>query len=150
MSTALIIYGSSTGNTESVAETIEEYLSGHDYEVTVKNVADVTIKALEDPYDLYLLGCSTWGEEEIELQEDFEDFYEDMSGSLSLADKKMAVFGCGDSSYLYFCGAVDVIEERAENLGVQILCKSLKIDGDPEDEEINEWTQEVINAAEKK
>jgi flavodoxin short chain len=110
-------------------------------------VSDTEVSELKNEYDLYLLGCSTWGEEEIELQEDFESFYENLNGDLDLSGKKFAVFGCGDSSYEYFCGAVDVIEERVQKLGASLVCDSLRIDGDPEQEEIDEWTQGVINGA---
>jgi hypothetical protein len=48
---------------------------------------------LKDKFDLYLLGSSTWGEDEIELQEDFEPFYESVNGDLNLSGKKFAVFG---------------------------------------------------------
>ena len=147
MSNALIIYGSTTGNTEFTAETIEEYLSNSSYTVKTMNVSDVDVDVLKEPHDLYLLGCSTWGEDEIELQEDFEPFFDDLKNGLSLDNKKFAIFGCGDSSYEYFCGAVDVIEELVEKLGAKVVCESLRIDGEPEENEINEWTQDVINAA---
>ncbi len=147
MSTALIIYGSTTGNTESVADTIEADLSQADYTVKKINVADVEVDILNEAYDLYLLGSSTWGDDEIEFQEDFEPFYENMNGDLNLSGKKFAVFGCGDSSYEYFCGAVDELEERIGKLGGTLICGSLRIDGEPEESDINEWTQDVINAA---
>ncbi|HCY88293.1 MAG TPA: flavodoxin [Desulfobacteraceae bacterium] len=148
MSNALIIYGSTTGNTAYTAETIAAYLTANGgYEVSLKSVADIDVSELNDAWDLYLLGCSTWGEEEIELQEDFESFYEGLTGDLNLSGKKFAVFGCGDSSYEYFCGAVDVIEERVQKLGATLVADSLRIDGEPEEEEINEWTRDVIHGA---
>ena len=147
MRNAIIIYGSTTGNTEFTAETIEESLSGASYAVKTLNVSDTDVDILGETYDLYVLGCSTWGHDEIELQEDFEPFFEDMNGNLSLDGKKFAVFGCGDSSYEYFCGAVDVIEERIQKLGGSVVCNSLRIDGEPEETEISEWAQDVVNAA---
>jgi len=147
MSTALIIYGSTTGNTESVADTISTDLSNANYTVKKINVSDVDVDILNEAFDLYLLGSSTWGDDEIEFQEDFVPFYENMNGDLNLSGKKFAVFGCGDSSYEYFCGAVDAIEERLGKLGATLVCESLRIDGEPEESEINEWTQDVINAA---
>jgi flavodoxin short chain len=146
MKKALIVYGSSTGNTEFVAETIESFLSEDGYEVTLTDVSNTDIDIFDNSYDIYLLGCSTWGEDEIELQEDFEPFYEDMTGSLSLKKKSLAVFGCGDSAYTYFCGAVDLLEERVRKLGGSLVCDSLRIDGEPEEEQINEWVQGVTNA----
>lgn len=146
MPSALIVYGSTTGNTEFVAETIYENLEQNGYSAKLSNVTDVSVDILNEKFDLYLLGCSTWGEEEIELQEDFEPFYQSLTGDLSFNEKQFAVFGCGESSYTYFCGAVDAIEDRIGKLGATLVCESLRIDGDPETEEINEWTEEMINA----
>lgn len=146
MKTVLIIYGSTTGNTAHTAETIGTFLKEKGCSIRLSNVSDVSVEILKDSYDLYLLGCSTWGEDEIELQEDFERFYEDLAGDLSLKGKQFAVFGCGDSSYTYFCGAVDVIEDRIRYLNGTLLGESLRIDGEPETEEIYEWTEDIINA----
>ncbi len=147
MSTALIIFGSTTGNTEFTAETIQAGLSDKGYDVTLTNVSDAEVSVLNEKYDLYLLGSSTWGDDEIEFQEDFEPFYENMNSDLNLEGKSFALFGCGDSSYTYFCGAVDELEAKVEKLGGKVVCPSLRIDGDPEEEEIQEWVQDVINAA---
>lgn len=132
MSNALIVYGSTTGNTESVADTISTDLSNADYTIKKINVSDVGVDILNETFDLYLLGSSTWGDDEVEFQEDFAPFYENMNGDLNLSGKKFAVFGCGDSSYEYFCGAVDVLEERLGKLGATLVCESLRIDGEPE------------------
>ncbi len=147
MNKALIIYGSSTGNTEFTAETIESALSEKGYDVTLADVSKTDVDMLKEKYDLYLLGSSTWGEDEIEFQEDFQPFYEEMASSQTPMDgKSFAIFGCGDSSYTYFCGAVDVLEDWVQKSGATLVCKGLRIDGEPEEAEINEWTQEVTNA----
>ncbi len=147
MSTALIVYGSTTGNTEFTAETIEGSLSDSGYNVTVLNAANTTPSVLNDEYDLYLLGSSTWGDDDIEFQEDFAPFFDDMGTDISLEGKKFAIFGCGDSTYEYFCGAVDALEERVQKMGAKLICDGLRIDGDPEEDEIKEWAQDIINAA---
>ncbi len=147
MSNALIIFGSTTGNTENTAEIIEATLSDKGYDVTLTNVTDAEVNVLNEKYDLYLLGSSTWGDDEIEFQEDFEPFYENMNSDLNLDGKAFAIFGCGDSSYTYFCGAVDELEAKVEKLGGKLVCPSLRIDGEPEEEEIQEWVQDVVNAA---
>ena len=145
MAKALIIYGSTTGNTEFAAEEIETILKDNNVEITLKNVTDAGVEALENDFDLYLLGASTWGDDEIELQEDFVDFFDDMKAAPSFEGKRFAVFGCGDSTYDYFCGAVDAIEERIKSKGGQLVAEGLKIDGDPETEEIREWTESVVS-----
>lgn len=142
MPAILIVYGSTTGNTENVAERITSTLSKAGHEVTLKNAADVSPASLAEGYDLVLLGSSTWGDEDIELQDDFIPLYENLEES-GLAGRKVAVFGCGDSGYTHFCGAVDAIEEKAAGLGAVIVAGSLKIDGHPDMEEATAWALEV-------
>lgn len=142
MSKALIVFGSTTGNTETVSDAIAKHLKGGGVEVETQDAANVTIENMADGYDIVLLGCSTWGDDEIELQDDFVPIYDDLDKA-GLRGKKVAVFGCGDSSYTYFCGAVDVIEQKAESLGATIVSDSLKIDGDPDMNEIADWAATV-------
>jgi flavodoxin short chain len=148
MAKALIIYGSTTGNTESTAQNIAEVLNQNDIDTTVKDVTGAELSDFSNGYDLILLGCSTWGDDEIELQEDFSDFYDTMDG-LDLKGQKLAVFGCGDSSYTHFCGAVDALEEKTESLGANLVASGLKIDGDPDDadDEIADWAGRVAARA---
>lgn len=144
MGKTLIVFGSTTGNTEATAEEIERTLQKKGHDTTLLNVVDATTGELEKDYDLYLFGCSTWGEDEIELQDDFTDFYDAMD-DVSMAGRKAAVFGCGDSSYTHFCGAVDAIEERIKKIGGNLITEGLKIDGEPDDatDEIKEWAETV-------
>lgn len=146
MSKVLIVFGSTTGNTEGVAESIEKILAENGMTVSLQNAAEVTADGLGAGYEMVLLGCSTWGEEDIELQDDFVPIYENLEKS-ELSGKKVGVFGCGDSSYTHFCGAVDVIEKKAEELGAKIIVGSLKIDGEPEAADVEAWTKEVLAAA---
>lgn len=142
MSKSLIVYGSTTGNTETAAEYVAEAFENKDFEVELKNVTDVSIAELGNGYDIILFGCSTWGEDEIELQDDFIPLYESLEDA-ELKGKKVSVFGCGDSSYTYFCGAVDAIEEKLEKMGASVIGDSLKVDGDPERDAIIEWGKEI-------
>ena len=145
MSKVLIVFGSTTGNTESVASFVAKGLKNKGIEPDVKSAADVEAKGLADGYDVILFGCSTWGEEEIELQDDFIPLYESFD-EIDFSGKKVAVFGCGDSSYTYYCGAVDVIQEKAEQLGATIIYESLKIDGEPEVAESTAWGEGVAGS----
>lgn len=147
MAKALIVFGSTTGNTETVARQIGEILAQQDLEVTVKNVAKTRVEEMENGFDVVLLGASTWGDDDmIEFQEDFTPFYNDM-GKADLTDKKIALFGCGDSSYEYFCGAVDLLQEKVGDLGGVLVNEPLRIDGDPQDavDEIANWAMEVAD-----
>lgn len=144
MSKVLIVYGSTTGNTEAVAEQINDFFKDKGIEVTMKNVVDAIVAELGNGYDLTVFGSSTWGDDDIEFQEDFALFYEDLDKA-ELKYKKVAIFGCGDSSYEHFCGAVDLLEEKMEALGGKIVGEPLRIDGDPEESssDIDDWAAEI-------
>ena len=132
MAKAIVIYGSETGNTESVAEQIAAGLKDENLEVTLKNVTDADVEELPG-YDLILLGSSTWGDEDKELQADMVDFYEELE-NLDLTNIPAAAFGCGDSDYTHFCGAVDLLEERLEQIGARLLDEGFRVDGEPDEE----------------
>lgn len=145
MASVFITYGSTTGNTAYVAECVQRILEQNGHEVTIEDVADIQASDLTKDFDLYCLGCSTWGDEEIELQDDFIPVFEDIENT-SLAGKNITCFGCGDSSYTYYCGAVDAIEDVCKTQGAAVFNESLKIDGDPKTEqgEIESWANEIV------
>ena len=143
MSKALIVYGSTTGNTESVSDDIAKILEKNGHAVEIRNAADVHVEGMAEGFDAVFLGCSTWGDDDVELQDDFIPVFDEL-GTAGLGGKNVAVFGCGDSSYEHFCGAVDVIEQKAEELGANLIGDSLKIDGDPDTGEIVAWTDAVM------
>lgn len=147
MAKALVVFGSTTGNTESVAQVIAKTLAESKIDVTLKNVIAVSKNDFNGDYGVIVLGSSTWGDDEIELQEDFAEFYESMD-ELDMSGKKAAVFGCGDKTYEHFCGAVDALEEKCQSLGATLVVGGLKIDGDPDDarEEIIDWAGSVASS----
>ena len=130
MAKVVLVYGSTTGNTEVLSEHVAAGLKQAGADVTVKNVTDAGVDELVD-YDAIVFGCSTWGEGE--LQDDFIDFHDEMDGIL-LEGKKAAVFGPGDSDGYpdTFCEAVDILEGGLENCGAVIVAESFKVDGDVE------------------
>ncbi|GFK93018.1 Flavodoxin [Fundidesulfovibrio magnetotacticus] len=146
MAKALIVYGSTTGNTESVADHVARTLRDEGASVELRDAASVNPEGLAEGFDLVLLGCSTWGDEDLELQEDFQELYERLEEA-GLSGRKVAVFGCGDSSYKWFCGAVDAIEERAAQLGATVVAPGLKLDGEPDQADAMAWAREVLRAA---
>lgn len=138
---AIVIYGSTTGNTEEVANYVGAGLKEAGHEVVVKNVATATPQELVN-YDIIALGSSTWNEGL--LQDDFQPFYDNMNG-IDLTGKKAIVFGCGESIYEHFCVAVDTLENKLKELGATISATSMKIDGDigPHLQEAQDWAKAV-------
>lgn len=112
-----IFYGSTTGSTEQVANTLAQTLG-----IAADDIHNVgTTSATEAArYDTLLLGSSTWGCGD--LQDDWYDFLDALSAT-DLTGKKVGLFGCGDSeSYPdTFCGAIAQIYDALQNTGCTFI-----------------------------
>lgn len=147
MANVLIVYGSTTGNTEWVANEVKDVIKGAGHDVEVLNVSKATADGLCQGRDLVIFGCSTWGQDELEFQEDFIPLFESFD-KIDAGGVKTAVFGCGDEDYTYYCGAVDAIAEKLTAMGSKIVGDKLKINGDPGDslDTIKTWSNTVAAA----
>lgn len=147
MSSILIVYGSTTGNTAAVADALGRILEAKGHKTTVKNVTDVEAPHLCQGWDTVLFGCSAWGDEDIVLQDDFEVLFEDFD-QIGADGCRAACFATGDSEYPHFCGAVDVIEEKLKELGAVLLADGLKIDGDLSSNRdiVVQWAEDIDQA----
>ena len=145
MSKVLMVYGSTTGNTEALAEILGRLIQEAGHETTLLNAADASAPGLCDGWDMILFGCSAWGDDEIILQDDFDALFQQFD-LINAKGHKVACFATGDSNFTYFCGAVDVIEAALERLGADVVVEGLKIDGQAQSDqpEIQEWTKAVI------
>ena len=85
-----IFYGSNSGNTEEVAQQIKSLIGNAE----VHDVSNSSAKDLE-LYENIIFGSSTWGSGD--LQDDFEHFIDKISDA-DISNKKLAIFGLGDSS----------------------------------------------------
>ncbi|MCI2424449.1 flavodoxin [Candidatus Acetothermia bacterium] len=128
MRTAIVVFGSTTGNTERLAGSVAEGLKEGAVKVTVKNVTQTKVEEL-GAYDCIILGSSTWGLGE--LQDDFVPFYEKLA-NVTLNGKKAAVFGTGDENTFpdNFCEAVDILAERLVKCGAVMITDKLKVQTD--------------------
>lgn len=112
-----ILFGSSTGNTESVAEAMAEKIGSDN--VDLINVDSASVDDLGE-YKNFILGASTWGVGD--LQDDWEGFLSDFAG-MDFAGKKVALYGLGDSatysdSFVDAMKAIyDEIADKAEIIG---------------------------------
>ena len=94
-----IIYYSSTGNTEKMANAILEGAQGAGADVTLLNVSDTSASEAA-AYDVLVLGCPAMGAEELEPCE-VEPFFSELEGSLD--GKQVALFGSygwGDGEWM--------------------------------------------------
>ncbi len=115
-----IFYGSSTGNSEIVAQQIQKEF-GTDL-ATVIDVSSVKAAKVEQ-YSNIIFGCSTL--EIGELEYDFDDFMPELKAA-NLENKKVAIFGLGDQeSYPdSFVDAIGLIYEVLIKKGCEIVGKT--------------------------
>lgn len=111
MKKTVVVFGSSTGTCEAIANTIGEKLGAE-----VINVTDFSADTIAENDNL-ILGTSTWGAGE--LQDDWYDGINVLKGA-DLAGKTVALFGCGDSESYgdTFCGAMKEIFDACEGANI--------------------------------
>ena len=114
MSKTIVIFGSSTGTCEAIAEKIGSRLGAE-----VLNVQDLTADVV-DANDNLILGTSTWGAGE--LQDDWYDGINVLK-SADLSGKTIALFGCGDcESYGdTFVGGIGELYDAIKNSGANFV-----------------------------
>lgn len=145
MKPILIIYASSTGNTEFITNMLTDYFMQVGHHVDVKSF-DFDIIDMEQlrTYSAIVVGTYTW--DDGELPYEVEDFYID----LELAPIKgmpFAVYGSADSCYDTYGGAIDLVAERAETFGADVLENRLKIDLLPNKEDevrCQQFVREIV------
>lgn len=121
MKKTVVVYGSSTGTCEAIAEKIGAKLGAE-----VMNVQDLTADVVTANENL-ILGTSTWGAGE--LQDDWYDGLKVLQ-SADLTGKVIALFGCGDcESYGdTFVGGLGELYDGIKQSGARIV-GSVSTDG---------------------
>ncbi len=139
-----IVYGSETGNTESIAECIQKHLAGLGHSVDCESAANVEASGLAGGYDCVLMGTSIWGTDTIELQSDFVE-YENSFSDMGLNGVKCAAFASGDTAFELYCGGVDFIEEKYNEEKAVIIAEGLRIEGGASgnEDEIVAWADKI-------
>ena len=114
MSKTIVVYGSTTGTCESIAQTLGDQLGAE-----VINVSDLTANQLAEA-DNIVLGTSTWGAGELQ-----DDWYDGVNvvKSANLSGKRVALLGCGDSASYSdtFCGGMKELYDAAVAAGATVV-----------------------------
>ncbi len=132
-----VIYASTTGNTEAMADVIKETAAAN--AEVVFGTADSADADAVLGCDVILLGSPAMGDEV--LEDTMEEFYAGIESGLS--GKKVGLFGSydwGDGQWLRDW------EERAKTAGATVT-ESLMVHLTPEEEDITkcqEWTKGVL------
>ena len=130
MNKAAVIYWSSTGNTEAMAQAIYDGARETGVETELIEVGQISPEQAAE-YEVLALGCPAMGDEELEESE-FEPFFAELEKSLS--GKKVVLFGSydwGDGQWMRDW------YERVRDDGAEILAEEgLIIHNTPDEEGI--------------
>lgn len=109
-----VLYGTETGNSELVADDIQDALSD-EFEVECRDMAKVNLGDISSGEMLFII-CSTYGEGE--LPNSAQPFFESLNTKQpDLTGVKFATFGLGDSFYETFNKGSDIIASKLIKLG---------------------------------
>ena len=122
-----VVYWSSTGNTETMAQAVQEGAKHAGAEAELFTAAEFDGGKM-DEFDAVAFGCPAMGAEELEDGE-FAPMFETCESKLS--GKKIALFGSygwGDGEWMR------TWEESAGNAGAILACDSVMANEEPDDE----------------
>eukprot|EP00741_Cyanophora_paradoxa_P007268 tig00001095_g7031.t1 len=147
---ARVVYGSETGNAETLARVVAKELAGRGVAVKCSEADELEMDELQGVTTL-LLVVSTAGQGE--LPDNCKDFYSGLNPSKHpknwLRNLHYSVMGIGDSSYAFFNRAAVMFDERLALLGAQRF-RDRGV-GDDQDEErfetgFEKWAPAVYKA----
>ena len=126
MSKVAVVYWSSTGNTESMANAVADGAKEAGAEVTVFETADFEATKV-DEFDAIAFGCPAMGDEVLE-EDEFEPMFDGCKDALK--DKKIALFGSygwGDGEWMRNW------EESCKEAGAVLATESVICNDMPDD-----------------
>jgi flavodoxin len=157
MHTALVLFGSNSGNTAYLAKIVGSGLEKNGYDVVVKNVVDAYSDELRS-YDLVVFGSSTWDGAKQEglsprdqnkavqgnLQPDMKKFIGQLS-NYDFQQRPVAVFGVGHYSYTFTANAGRLLEEFLQKANAHLVSESFRVSDVPDlyVDAIEQWASEI-------
>ena len=127
MKKVAVVYWSSTGNTEAMANAVAEGAKAAGAEVVTFETADFTAEKV-DELDAIAFGCPAMGDEVLE-EDEFEPMFSECEAKLS--GKKIGLFGSygwGDGEWMR------TWEENCKNEGAVLTHESVICQEEPDDD----------------
>ncbi|MBZ2202225.1 flavodoxin [Lentilactobacillus hilgardii] len=147
MITAHVVYATITGNNEDIADIVTEHLEDAGVKVTETEISQTDPSVFED---VNICVVCPYTYDEGALPEEGLDFYEDLSDE-KLSGKVFGVAGSGDTFYEeYYNVSVDKFEEAFKKTGATIGADSVKINLEPDEDDIKKldaFTEKLIEKA---
>lgn len=127
-----IIYGSQTGNSESIAHDAAQAAKAHGLNPSILSMDEIEADAFSK-IEYLLIITSTYGEGE--MPDNAQLLWEAISSgdSIDLAQMKYSVLALGDTSYDLFCQAGIEWDQRLEKLGAKRVYDRVDCDVDFDD-----------------
>lgn len=140
-----ILYGTQTGNAESLAMDAAVVAQGQGFQANVQGLDDVSIDTFASMRRV-IITIATYGEGE--MPDNASLFWGALSAAdmPQLPDMKFGILGLGDTGYDEFCQAGKLIDMRLEQLGAHRMVDRLDCDVDYEDI-AEEWINRVVPIA---
>ena len=129
MSKVAVVYWSSTGNTEAMANAVAEGAKAAGAEVVTFETADFTAEKV-DEFDAIAFGCPAMGDEVLE-EDEFEPMFN--SCETKLSGKKVGLFGSygwGDGEWMRNW------EDDCREAGIELACDSVVCNDAPDEDAI--------------
>lgn len=141
---ATVLYGSQTGNSQKLAESLAEQLQTQGFQVKLSSMLDFKTNTLKKIENLFVL-ISTHGEGD--PPDNAISFHEFLQGRRApkLEGMRFSVLALGDTSYEKFCQTGKDFDKRLEELGATRLVSRMDCDVDF-DEDAEEWINKVISS----
>ena len=135
-----IIYGTETGNSESLAQDARAKLTKLGHQAKVVDMEGMTVEQLKNAGTLLVI-TSTWGDGEPPtnaeaLHQELKDYSEDLS------EVSYDVFDLGDEFYENFCQAGKDFDSFLERLKAKRLLTVVLSNGD-HDDTFPEWVDAI-------
>ena len=127
MSKIAVVYWSSTGNTEAMANAVAEGITAAGAEAVLLTAADFSADAVAE-YDAFAFGCPAMGAEVLE-EDEFQPMWDGVKAAL--AGKKVALFGSygwGDGEWMRNW------EDDAKSAGITLAAESVLANEAPDDD----------------
>lgn len=125
-----IVYSSVTGNTEQLAEMVQEAAQNQGITIELYPVDEFPLSQLQW-LDVVMIGTYTWGSGEI--PEEMHSLYQAIE-KLGRKELRTAVFGTGDSFFAEFCGAVDQFRDMLYTQTKLVATLKVELMPQPSDE----------------
>ncbi len=147
MASLHLIYATTSGHTEHVAQVVKDVLEKAGVQVEMQRAETVKPEDLLRG-DVLLLAASTWntGNVEGQLNSHMYDLLLNRAKAADLQGKPVALVGLGDQRYRYKANAAVYLEEFVRTHNGKQLGTTLKILNEPfgQEREIEKWAQDLI------